>query len=54
MHAWVIFWCVCLVIAAVSFGGITLAVAWHGIPELRALMRSLSNSSNSNSSEPNR
>jgi hypothetical protein len=46
MPMWAIFWCVWLLIAAVSFAAITLAVAWHGIPELRALVRSFSKSTN--------
>lgn len=36
---WLHFWEICLVISAVSFGAITVRIAWKGIGEIRELLR---------------
>jgi hypothetical protein len=39
---WVAFWAFCLLVAAISFAGITIVVAWRGLAEIRELVRQLS------------
>jgi hypothetical protein len=38
---WIAFWAACLIVAGASFALITLAIAFHGIGELKELVRQL-------------
>ena len=41
MRAWLFFWAASLLIAGVSFAGITIVVAFRGFHDLRELFRHL-------------
>ncbi len=42
MNAWKIFWELCLIVAGVTFAGITVIVAVRGFADLREMFASLS------------
>jgi hypothetical protein len=51
MNAWRIFWEACLIVAGVTFAGITAVVAVRGFKDLRDMFASLARQKRSNNGD---